>query len=48
MMGYESYRGITENEPRTIDLLTNTVMWLIGATVLNSLLIGMILWIMLR
>ena len=34
----------TEDSPRTVDLLMDTVLWLIGLTVLNTVLIGMILW----
>jgi hypothetical protein len=34
----------TEDSPRTVDLLMDTVLWLIGLTVLNTALIGMILW----
>lgn len=36
----------TEDSPRTIDILMDTVMWLIGLTVINTVLIGMIIWMM--
>ena len=46
MMGFNSKPRVwTEDSPRTIDVLMDIVMWLIGLTVLNTLLIGMILWI---
>jgi hypothetical protein len=35
----------TEDSPRTVDILMNIVLWLVGLTVLNTALIGMILWI---
>jgi hypothetical protein len=35
----------TEDSPRTVDLVMNIVLWLVGLTVLNTVLIGMILWI---
>jgi hypothetical protein len=35
----------TEDSPRTIDLVMNIVLWLVGLTVLNTVLIGMILWV---
>lgn len=45
MMGFNSKPRIwTEDSPRTVDVLMDIVMWLIGLTVLNTLLIGMILW----
>lgn len=34
----------TEDSPRTVDILMNIVLWLVGLTVLNTILIGMILW----
>ncbi len=34
----------TEDSPRTVDLMMDTVLWLVGLTVLNTVLIGMILW----
>ena len=34
----------TEDSPRTVDLVMNIVLWLVGLTVLNTVLIGMILW----
>lgn len=34
----------TEDKPRTVDLLMDIVLWLVGLTVLNTVLIGMILW----
>ena len=36
----------TEDSPRTIDFILDTVLWLIGLTVLNTVLIGMILWML--
>lgn len=36
----------TEDSPRTIDILMDTVMWLIGLTVLNTVLIGLIIWML--
>lgn len=36
----------TEDSPRTVDLMMDTVLWLVGLTVLNTILIGMILWIL--
>lgn len=46
MMGFNSKPRVwTEDSPRTVDVLMDIVMWLIGLTVLNTLLIGMILWI---
>jgi len=35
----------TEDSPRTVDLVMNIVLWLVGLTVLNTVLIGMILWV---
>ena len=37
----------TEDSPRTVDLMMDTVLWLVGLTVLNTVLIGMILWMLL-
>lgn len=34
----------TEDSPRTVDFILDTVLWLVGLTVLNTVLIGMILW----
>lgn len=49
MMGFNSKPRVwTEDSPRTVDVLMDIVMWLIGLTVLNTLLIGMILWMMFR
>jgi hypothetical protein len=36
----------TEDSPRTIDLLMDTVLWLVGLTVLNTVLIGVVMWMM--
>jgi hypothetical protein len=36
----------TEDSPRTIDFILDTVLWLIGLTVLNTVLIGMIIWML--
>lgn len=36
----------TEDSPRTIDFITDTVLWLVGLTVLNTVLIGMIIWML--
>ena len=36
----------TEDSPRTMDLMMDTVLWLVGLTVLNTILIGMILWML--
>ena len=36
----------TEDKPRTIDILMDIVLWLVGLTVLNTILIGMILWML--
>ncbi len=35
----------TEDSPTTVDILMNIVLWLVGLTVLNTVLIGMILWV---
>ncbi len=35
----------TEDSPRTVDVVMNIVLWLVGLTVLNTVLIGMILWV---
>jgi hypothetical protein len=46
MIGFNSKPRVwTEDSPRTVDLLMDTVLWLIGLTVLNTVLIGMILWV---
>lgn len=37
----------TEDSPRTIDLLMDTVLWLVGLTVVNTVLIGVVMWMML-
>ena len=34
----------TEDSPRTVDMIMDTVLWLVGLTVLNTILIGLILW----
>ena len=34
----------TEDSPRTVDTIMDIVLWLVGLTVLNTVLIGMILW----
>jgi hypothetical protein len=45
MMLFRGKPGVwTEDSPRTIDILMNIVLWLVGLTVLNTILIGMILW----
>ena len=36
----------TEDSPRTVDLMMDKVLWLVGLTVLHTILIGMILWIL--
>ena len=36
----------TEDNPRTVDFILDTVLWLIGLTVLNTVLIGMIIWML--
>jgi len=36
----------SEDSPRTLDFILDTVMWLIALTVLNTVLIGMILWML--
>lgn len=36
----------SEDSPRTVDYIMDTVLWLIGLTVLNTILIGMILWML--
>ena len=36
----------SEDSPRTVDFILDTVLWLIGLTVLNTVLIGMILWML--
>ena len=36
----------TEDSPRTIDLLMDTVLWLVGLTVVNTVLIGVVMWMM--
>lgn len=36
----------TDDSPRTVDFILDVVMWLIGLTVLNTVLIGMILWML--
>jgi hypothetical protein len=46
MMGKS--RVWTEDRPRTIDILMDTVLWLVGLTVLNTVLIGMILWVIFK
>ena len=35
----------TEDSPRTVDVVMNIVLWLVGLTVLNTILIAMILWV---
>jgi len=45
-MFWNKSRVWTEDSPRTVDLLMDTVLWLIGLTVLNTVLIGMIIWMM--
>jgi len=46
MIGFDPKPRVwTEDSPRTVDLLMDTVLWLIGLTVLNTALIGMILWV---
>ena len=39
-------RRWTEDSPRTVDYIMDTVLWLVGLTVLNTVLIGMILWML--
>lgn len=36
----------TEDSPRTIDILMNIVLWLVGLTVVNTVLIGVVMWMM--
>ena len=36
----------TEDSPRTIDFILDTLLWLIGLTVLNTVLIGMMMWML--
>ena len=36
----------TEDSPRTVDMIMDTVMWLIGLTVINTVLIGLMMWMM--
>ena len=36
----------SEDSPRTVDYIMDTVLWLVGLTVLNTVLIGMILWML--
>jgi len=36
----------SEDSPRTVDFILDVVLWLIGMTVLNTVLIGMILWML--
>lgn len=36
----------SEDSPRTVDFILDVVLWLIGLTVLNTVLIGMILWML--
>jgi len=36
----------TDDNPRTVDFIMDTVLWLVGLTVLNTVLIGMILWML--
>ena len=46
MIGFNSKPRVwTEDSPRTVDILMNIVLWLVGLTVLNTALIGMILWV---
>ena len=46
MMGFDPKPRVwTEDSPRTVDILMNIVLWLVGLTVLNTVLIGMILWV---
>jgi hypothetical protein len=46
MIGFDvKPRVWTEDSPRTVDILMNIVLWLVGLTVLNTVLIGMILWV---
>jgi hypothetical protein len=46
MIGFDSKPRVwTEDSPRTVDLVMNIVLWLVGLTVLNTVLIGMILWV---
>jgi hypothetical protein len=48
-MGFNVKPGVwTEDSPRTVDVLMNIVLWLVGLTVLNTVLIGMILWMIFR
>ena len=47
MIGFNSKPRVwTEDSPRTVDLMMDTVLWLVGLTVLNTILIGMILWML--
>ena len=36
----------SEDSPRTVDYIMDTVLWLVGLTVLNTVLIGMIIWML--
>jgi len=36
----------TDDSPRMVDFILDVVVWLIGLTVLNTVLIGMILWML--
>jgi hypothetical protein len=46
MIGFKGKPRVwTEDSPRTVDILMNIVLWLVGLTVLNTALIGMILWV---
>lgn len=36
----------SEDSPRTVDFILDTVMWLVALSVVNTVLIGMIIWMM--
>ena len=36
----------TEDNPRTVDVIMDIVLWLIGLTVLNTSLICIVVWLM--
>ena len=38
----------TEDSPRTIDFVMDIVIWVLGLTVLNTVLIGMLIWFLLQ
>lgn len=41
-------RTWTEDSPRTIDFVMDIVIWVLGLTVLNTVLIGMLVWFLLQ